>query len=104
MSSCRGFTRFAATLASVHVAAGGAEDDNDGEKAEHAENGESKVRGGEEGPGFHLVVLTEVIVACGEGEGKCGLPPVVFNVINRLLNDFHTVFEVAKCKVAVGAE
>jgi hypothetical protein len=46
-----GFTRFAATLASVHVAAGGAEDDNDGEKAEHAENGESKVRGGEEGPG-----------------------------------------------------
>jgi hypothetical protein len=74
MSSCRGFTRFAVALAGVHIAAGGAENHNDGEKAEHADQGESEVRCGEEGPGFHLVVLTEVIVACGEGEGKCGKP------------------------------
>jgi hypothetical protein len=70
------------TLAGVHIATSGAENHNDGEKAEHAENGESKVRGGEEGPGFHLVVLTEVIVACCGGFGKGGLPTLLFEVGN----------------------
>ena len=74
MSSCRGFTRFAVTLAGVHIATSGAENHNDGEKTKHADQGESEVRSGEQGPGFHLVVLTEVIVACCGGFGKGGFP------------------------------
>ena len=41
-------------LAGVNVASGGAEDDPDREKAEHAQNSESKVGGSEQGPGFQI--------------------------------------------------
>ena len=59
-------------LAEVNVAAGGAENHNDAGQACEADQGESEVRCGEEGPGFHLVVLTEVSIARMRGGGKGG--------------------------------
>ena len=41
-------------LAGVYIASGGAKDDPDREKAEHAEDCEGEVGGGEQGPGFQI--------------------------------------------------
>ena len=49
-------------LAGVDVASGGAEDDPDREKAEHAEDCEGEVRRGENRPGLHGGGLTGAII------------------------------------------
>jgi hypothetical protein len=46
--------RFAATLASVHVAECGAEDDHHADQASKSDEREAEVRGREDGPGFHV--------------------------------------------------
>jgi hypothetical protein len=47
-------------LADINVAAGGTEDNPDGEEPQQTENGESEIGGGEEGPGCHVSFVSTV--------------------------------------------
>lgn len=59
---------------------GGFEDDSHGSEASQCHEGHEQVGGGEDGPGCHWVVLTEVSIARAALVGKFGLPPVLFEV------------------------
>jgi hypothetical protein len=103
MSSCRGFTRFAVTLASVDVAAGGAENYNDGEKAEHTNQSEGKVRSGEERPGFHVFVSTAFIIARAAPAGKGGLPNLG-EILYGSSKVLYVITQVSYCSITSMAQ
>lgn len=76
------------------IAKGGFEDDGNRGKTDEAHEGEDDVVAGEDGPGFHLFFVTEVSMACQGAERKCGLPPVLFEVVYCTLQSWDLVFGV----------
>ena len=75
MSSYRLLPVFTIALQGVNVAERGAKDHDDADQTGETDESEREVRSGEQRPGFHLVVLTEVSIARCLRIVKGGKPP-----------------------------